>query len=145
MGGAHSPSGERVLPQDLAGAWVIDCAGDMPEDYRGTAAWWVTDPFQDYEELPVCWERATVLARSVGSCLRGARADEEQAAAHPEKPPARLYVFCNQGMNRSGLIMGLILRALGLEGEESLRAIASCRPGALTNRTFVRLVQEAEG
>ena len=46
---------------------------------------------------------------------------------------------------RSGLIMGLILRALGLEAEESLRAITCCRPGALTNRTFIRLVQEAEG
>jgi hypothetical protein len=48
-------------------------------------------------------------------------------------------------MNRSGLMIGLILRALGLAGEDALRAITCCRPGALTNRTFVRLLHEGDG
>jgi hypothetical protein len=89
MGDAQSPTGERVLPEHLAGAWVIDCAGDMPEHYRVAAAWWVTDAFQDYEELPVCWDRATELARSIGRCL-GRIDGGEAAAAHPAEPPPRI-------------------------------------------------------
>jgi protein-tyrosine phosphatase len=85
-----------------------------------------------------------VLARSIGRCL-GRIGGGDAAAAHPAEPPPRLYVFCNQGMNRSGLMIGLILRALGLAGEDALRAITCCRPGALTNRTFVRLLHEGDG
>lgn len=141
MGGAGSPSGEPLLPQDLAGAWVIDCSGDMPEHYRAAAAWWVTNAINDYEELPPSWERLSAMAESVGRCL--ARSSEIQAGAeHPAQPPPRLYVFCHQGMNRSGLFMGLILRALGLAGEEAIRTITAHRPDALRNATFVRLIRD---
>ena len=74
-------------------------------------------------------------------CLLGAR-DSSTADDHPAEPPPRLYVFCNQGMNRSGLMVGRILRALGLAGEEAFCCITMHRPGALSNLTFARLVRE---
>ena len=140
MGGAQSGSGDPLHPDDLAGAWVIDCAGDMPEQYRAAAAWWLTCSFQDYEELPSCWDRLSALARTLGCCLMGDLV--EHAAEHPLEPPTRLYVVCNQGMNRSGLVVGRILRALGVTGEEALDVIRRHRPGAVNNVTFARLVCE---
>lgn len=140
MGGAHSASGQRLYPEDLAGAWVIDCAGDMPQHFREPAAWWRTCIFPDYEEQPASWQRLATLARSIGRAVAGELI--EHAIEHPAEPPARLYVFCNQGLNRSGLVMGRILRALGLAGDEAIRAIVAHRPGAINNLTFARLVQE---
>jgi hypothetical protein len=140
MGGAESALGEPLHPDDLAGAWVIDCAGDMPEHYRSAAAWWRTHVFQDYEELPAAWVELGGLARSIGRCLAGAL--DGDVPDHPVDPPLRLYVLCNQGMNRSGLVLGRILRALGLPGDEALDTLRRHRPGALNNLTFVRLVQE---
>jgi hypothetical protein len=142
MGGAHSPTGEPLLVNDLVGAWVIDCAGDMPEHYRAVSAWWLTEAFQDCEELPACWDRLITLADSVSRCLTGAR-DGSTVPEHPTAPPPRLYVFCNQGMNRSGLMVGRLLRGLGLAGEQALCCIATHRPGALSNMTFARLVRES--
>jgi len=141
MGGAQSTTGEPLSVDDLAGAWVIDCAGDMPEHYRAASAWWLTTTFQDCEELPTCWQRLEALAHSVSRCLTGA-AMSGTAEDHPAEPPARLYVFCNQGMNRSGLLVGRILRGLGLAGDETVCCITTHRPGALSNGTFARLVRE---
>lgn len=140
MGGAHSASGEPLLPRDLAEAWVVDCAGDMPAHYRAAAAWWAVRVFQDYEELPASWPALAGLARSIGRCLAGEQ--DGHAAEHPAAPPVRLYVVCNQGMNRSGLVMGRILRALGLTGDEALDVLRRHRPGAVNNLTFARLIRE---
>jgi hypothetical protein len=140
MGGAHSASGHRLHPEDFAGAWVIDCAGDMPRHYREPAAWWLTCIFQDYEEQPASWQRLATLAQTIGRTVAGELI--EHAIEHPAEPPSRIYVFCNQGMNRSGLVMGRILRALGLAGDEAIQAITAHRPGAVNNLTFARLVRE---
>jgi hypothetical protein len=141
MGGACSAIGEPLSLGDLVGAWVIDCAGDMPQHYRTASAWWLTNVFQDSEQRPASWQLLAALALSVSRCLTGTP-DSHTAGKHPAEPPRRLYVFCNQGMNRSGLMMGRILRGLGLPGEEALRSITMHRPGALSNLTFVRLVRE---
>lgn len=140
MGGAQSALGEPLDPAHLTGAWVIDCAGDMPDHYRAGAVWWLTQVFPDHEAMPDGWHTLAALARSIGRCLAGARTGSQ--AVHPVEPPPRLFVFCNQGMNRSGLVMGRILRALGLDGEEALAVIRRHRPGAVNNLTFARLVLE---
>jgi protein-tyrosine phosphatase len=49
-------------------------------------------------------------------------------------------VMCKQGLNRSALMAGLILRELGASPAEVVEAIRAARPGALTNQTFVRLL-----
>ena len=50
----------------------------------------------------------------------------------------RVLVSCNQGRNRSGLVVGLVLvRYLGLSGEEAYGRIVAARgPGALANESF---------
>ncbi len=140
MGGASAALGDPLHPSDLAGAWVLDCAGDMPPDYRAHADLWLDCVFADAEEVPPIYSRLTALARSLACCLArvGARDDGWE---HPREPPPRLYVLCAAGLNRSGLVMGRILRELGLSGEEALDVIGRHRPGALNNLTFACLVR----
>lgn len=139
MGGANSLHGELLAPGDLADAWVIDLAGDLPEDYRAVAACWLSRVFADVEQAPYAYARLAALAESIAACLTGSEASDEWP--HPAVPPTRLYVMCQQGMNRSGLLTGLILRVLGASPDDALAAVAA-RPGALTNQTYVRLVRE---
>ncbi|MER3421337.1 MAG: hypothetical protein C4290_12815 [Chloroflexota bacterium] len=140
MGGASSALGEPLRPVDFLGAWVVDCAGDMPPPYRACAGLWLDCVFADTEEIPPIYPRLTALARSLACCLArtGERCDGWE---HPHEPPSRLYVLCAAGLNRSGLVMGRILRELGLRGEEALAVITQHRPGALNNLTFARLVR----
>jgi protein-tyrosine phosphatase len=41
--------------------------------------------------------------------------------------------MCQHGMNRSGLVSGLILRGLGMDPRETIERIRLARPGALAN------------
>ena len=142
MGGAQSGLGEVVQAEDLRDAWVLDLAGDMPEAYRPACVCWLARAFADMEQIPDDYARLAALAQSIAACLEGANA--EDGWEHPATAPRRLYVMCNQGMNRSGLLTGLILRALGVPGEAAVAAIGDRRPGALSNQTFARLVREWE-
>jgi hypothetical protein len=139
MGGADSLHGDLLTPDDLCDAWVIDLAGDMPAAHRQACAHWLPSVFADIEGVPHGYERLSALASSIAACLTGTV--EGDGWPHPARPPARIYVMCQQGMNRSGLLTGLILRALGVEAEAALAAVAT-RPGALTNQTYARLVRE---
>lgn len=139
MGGSHSPHGEPLRPDDLAGDWLIDLAGDLPAPYQTACALWLPCVFADQEEIPPVHSRLTALAGSIAACLCGAAAGDRWE--HPATPPRRLYILCNQGLNRSGLLTGLILRALGVPADTALAVIAASRPGALTNRTFAGLVR----
>jgi protein-tyrosine phosphatase len=51
--------------------------------------------------------------------------------------------MCQHGMNRSGLVTGLLLRALGIGPRETVERIRLARPGALANDAF-RLMVLAE-
>lgn len=167
MGGADSLHGDLVLPEDLADAWVVDLAGDMPEEHRAACSRWLPRVFADMEEAPHDYARLITLAASIAACMTGIDSDggwphssplpgidhgqcriESHPGAggvrlsewqHPATPPVRVYVMCQQGLNRSGLFMGLLLRALGVSAADAVSAIAS-RPGALNNQTFVRLI-----
>jgi protein-tyrosine phosphatase len=54
--------------------------------------------------------------------------------------PERVYVMCQHGMNRSGLVAGLLLRGLGVEPRETVERIRRARPGALANDHFRLMV-----
>lgn len=139
MGGADSLHGEPVQPADLRDAWLIDLAGDMPEPYRAACSHWLPRVFADVETAPHGYERLLTLARGIAACIAGA--PDVVGWERPATPPRRVYVMCQQGMNRSGLLTGLILRALGVPADAALAAIAT-RPGALSNQTYARLVRE---
>jgi len=142
MGGANSLHGDLLFPDDLCDAWVIDLAGDLPDEYRRACAHWLPRVFADIEAVPHQYDRLATLARSIAACISGE--DRDDGWPHPDVAPRRVYVLCQQGMNRSGLLIGLILRSLGVSEEATLDAIAS-RPGALTNQTYIRLLHEWPG
>jgi hypothetical protein len=55
----------------------------------------------------------------------------------------RVLVTCSMGWNRSGLVTGLILRALGFPGGKAVDLIKQRRgPGALSNWSFAGLVRD---
>lgn len=134
MGGAHFVHGELIDLHTVASAWVIDCAGDMPPAYRQGAARWFARVFPDLDAIPPTLAAIRSLVDEVVENL------QRQDAA-----PAHLYVVCQHGMNRSGLVAGLVLRGLGLRGPESVERILSARPGALSNQAFRRLVASDDG
>ncbi|MCK9518415.1 MAG: hypothetical protein M0R74_05210 [Dehalococcoidia bacterium] len=138
MGGANALHGELLEPGRLADTWIIDLAGDLPDTHREAAGLWLPRVFTDSETEPSNFDRLCDLAESVAAALTGAPA--VPGWPHPSEPPSRLYVMCQQGLNRSGLVTGLILRALGHSVEETLAAIAT-RRGALNNQTYVRLLR----
>jgi hypothetical protein len=48
----------------------------------------------------------------------------------------RVLAHCGMGYNRSGLVAGMILKAMGVPGEAALARIRERRPGALFNDRF---------
>jgi protein-tyrosine phosphatase len=48
----------------------------------------------------------------------------------------RVLTHCGMGLNRSGLMAGLILTTLGMPGPEAIGRIRERRPGALYNDRF---------
>ena len=53
----------------------------------------------------------------------------------------RVLSHCGMGFNRSALVAGLILLNLGMSGEEVVRHLRQCRPGALFNEVFAGYLQ----
>ncbi|HXH23524.1 MAG TPA: hypothetical protein VNN10_16020 [Dehalococcoidia bacterium] len=144
VGGADSAIGDPVEEHHLEGAWLIDCAGDLPQRFKEAAAAWFPRVFADLEVVPSSFHRLERLAKDVAAAVLGEALDATELAGHAA--PLRLMVMCKQGMNRSALMAGLILRELGASPSEIVEAIRAARPGALTNQTFVRLLLgEAEG
>jgi protein-tyrosine phosphatase len=56
----------------------------------------------------------------------------------------RLLAHCGMGHNRSALVAGLILRYLGMDGDEVVTLIRDKRQGALYNKIFAEHVSCAE-
>jgi len=58
----------------------------------------------------------------------------------------KVLVSCAQGINRSGLLTALTLRELtGMSGLDAVRLIRRKRPGALSNESFVALLEALPG
>ena len=129
MGGAHSLVGETLGDPYLSRSWVVDCAGDMPSAHRTSAGLWVACVFADIDgPLSPSLRLEEVIERT------------SYAARTPHAAPERIYVMCTHGMNRSGIVTGLLLRSLGIEGREAIDRIRLARPGALSNQHFHDMV-----
>jgi hypothetical protein len=128
MGGAHSEVGAPLDAAGLSMSLVIDCAGDMPAPLRAAAATWVACVFADIDGPPMHYERIEASVRTAAE------------AARRDGGTERVVVLCTHGMNRSGLLTGLLLREFGLSGEAAIARIAAARPGALSNQAFRRIV-----
>ena len=85
-------------------------------------------PIEDMPELPDLEKLHSVARMGAGLVKQG----------------YRLLAHCGMGHNRSALVAGLILRYLGMEGDEVVTLIRDKRQGALYNRTFADYVSCAE-
>jgi hypothetical protein len=132
MGGAHSLRGEPLHPAALTASWLVDCAGDMPRAFRESAAAHIPCVFADLEALALPSRHILPVVERLAA-----------AVTDPAESPAALYIMCTHGMNRSGLVTGLLLRQLGLAPDEAVALIRAARPGALSNSSFVDLVRRA--
>jgi hypothetical protein len=56
----------------------------------------------------------------------------------------RVLSHCGMGFNRSALVAGLILRYLGLDGEQTVGLLRQRRPGALFNRVFAEYLMTCQ-
>lgn len=133
MGGSSSALGSVIGPEALARAVVVDCAGELSTAFRERAAVYLPCVFSDLEARPLRWEQIAALVSDVAARVRRV----EQSAEID-----RVIVVCQQGMNRSGLVTGLLLRALGEDAESAIARIRTERPGALSNETFVALIRD---
>jgi len=133
MGGAHTPHGEALLETEIGNSWVIDCAGDIDVAYRTMPARWVSCVFPDIDGRPAAETLITSVVREASEAIRRAGSSA----------PDRVYIMCQHGMNRSGLVSGLILRSLGLEPEDVIQRIRAARPGALANDGFLRMLRQS--
>lgn len=131
MGGARSILGHALEDSALSNSMVIDCAGEMPAAYRAEVAQWIPCVFVDHDGPVPAMHRVEETAR---------RAAEAAASGQI----AAIYVMCTHGMNRSGLVTGMILRELGMSGTEALDRIVAARPGALSNLWFRRLLANGQ-
>jgi hypothetical protein len=129
MGGAHSLSGDEMVAEAMANAWIIDAAGELPEAVRASAALWVPCVFPDIDASPARVERIHAVVAKVAAAMRG------------DDAPGAVYTVCQHGMNRSGLFAGLLLREMGMGGEDVVELIRKRRPGALSNLTFVQMIR----
>jgi hypothetical protein len=130
MAGAHSAAGDELSLEWFAGAWVLDCAGEMPGEFRTLAGRWEACVFPDIELRPDKLDRLQWIAAAYAAAAAGPGA------------PARIVSVCHHGMNRSALGAGLILRALGMGAEETVLLLRGGRTGALGNRAFEEIVRE---
>jgi hypothetical protein len=83
-------------------------------------------PFDDSDLAltPVQVERLKAAARQI-------------VEEHEEE--RRILITCFAGINRSGLLMGMVLKErFGITGEEAIRWIRKKRYGSLSNRSFCR-------
>lgn len=131
MGGAHSHRGDEIRHEALAGCWLIDTAGDMPSEHRAAALRLIACVFVDTEGVPSPFWR---IEQTVADAAGAARGESGPA-------PTDIYIVCQHGMNRSGLVTGLLLQELGLPPTDAIGRIRRHRPGALSNHTFERLLR----
>ena len=134
MGGAHSHVGTLITPVAASRGWFVDCAGDMPTLYREASRRWIQCVFADIDHRP---PNLHYIEQNVRELV--------MAALHPQHggvhaAPDDIYVLCQHGMNRSGLVAGLLLRALGMTGDEAVRRISARRVGSLSNLAFRDIV-----
>lgn len=128
MGGAHSHVGEEITHEAVNSAWLIDCAGEIDATYRTATGRWLACVFPDLDGPLASSNRvAEVVQLTLESISSGSA-------------PERVYVMCQHGMNRSGLVTGLLLRGLGVEPRETVERIRRARPGALANDHFRLMV-----
>ncbi|HJM75936.1 MAG TPA: hypothetical protein QGI71_08795 [Dehalococcoidia bacterium] len=141
VGGSYTLLGKPLDDDDLRESWLVDCAGELPPDYRARASGSIMRVFGDIDAVPTTYDRIELLAHQLALQLRGEVRDRATAEdTLPAGTPERIYVLCKQGMNRSALLAGRVMRLLDVPAEQTVELLRAQRPGALSNQTFVDLI-----
>lgn len=141
VGGSYTLLGKPLDDDDLRESWLVDCAGELPADYLARASGSIMRVFADIDSVPSTYARIELLAQQLAAKLRGEVSDGVAPEdALPDGTPERIYVLCKQGMNRSALLAGRVLRLLDVPAEQTVALLRTHRPGALSNQTFVELI-----
>jgi hypothetical protein len=111
----------HVAPHDID--VVIDLEGGLDLCIPTTAngCLYVYFPFQDSDEQLPNLAKLQAIAELGASLVREGH---------------RVLTHCGMGLNRSGLMAGLILTSLGMPGPAAIDRIRERRPGALYNDRF---------
>jgi hypothetical protein len=119
--GSKPPTGRACA--DAGFEVLVLCAEERQGGgYEGVVVYYVD--LDDGELTHDEWTRARAMAHLVAAGVRGG---------------ARTVVTCNEGRNRSGLVVACALHLLaGRPGAECVAAVRRARLGALTNASFVR-------
>jgi protein-tyrosine phosphatase len=67
--------------------------------------------------------------------------DTAEAIAARVRRGDKVFIFCNMGMNRSGLMTALTMLHLGSSPRSAIRAIRRRHPCTLSNESFVRAIE----
>ena len=71
--------------------------------------------------------------------------DVADEVAREVEAGGKVLVVCNMGLNRSGLVVGLALRLLGMPADKVVAYVREKRdPNALSNSTFADMVEHAD-
>jgi len=110
---------------------VVLCAHDVSMPTLPPGVLGVYLPLMDAPEMPAAaWPSIWRTVRLVRDAVVGGR--------------QRVLIACAMGLNRSSLIMGLVLRSMRVGGNEAVQMIKDARgPSALSNLYFRRLIERS--
>lgn len=123
--GSKPPEGDAVHRMGFDA--LVLCAREFQGGrYEGVQV--IRCPFDDWTLTSDTWDRAMGCAQRVADLVRNGR---------------RVLVTCHMGINRSGLVSALTIHLLtGWPGGRCTAYVQAMRPGALTNQSFTRALQE---
>lgn len=132
--GSRPPQG-AVLAQHGFGMVVLTAAEHQPETARFFGPIEVVHAgyHDELRPAPADIAKARYAASRVAAALATGK---------------RVLVTCHMGLNRSGLVSALSLYMLGegkLTGRDAVVIVQSGRPGALSNRAFVAMLETLPG
>jgi hypothetical protein len=106
---------------------VIDLDGGLdaciPTD--ANTCLYVYFPFDDDDEALPSVTKLLAVAELAASLIREGH---------------RVLAHCSMGYNRSGLVAGLVLKAMGMAGDAAVTRIRERRPGALYNDCYAEYI-----
>lgn len=107
---------------------VVDCVGTLTESEQ-IAQGRLRCIFKDLDTFPSQIRTIAATAKTIAGALRDPAGGD-------------VFIICEYGANRSGLVAALVLRELGLDAPEAIAKVQQARTGSLSNERFRRLVGE---
>ena len=133
QGGQEGGSDAGQDPFDPKKLFLVVCAEELDAPAK-----FATMPGVEGFKLPLF---DCIISDPDQALLRKALKPVVEAIVKALERGKKVQVHCNMGLNRSGLVVGLTLRRLGVPGEAAVALIRKARGHfALTNASFYQMV-----